>query len=48
MAKVSLIITQDNGDVTIVEQELAEGELSTFNEIEKFTLYDYLFYLITI
>jgi cell division protein FtsX len=38
MARVKITIELDNGDITEIEQELAEGSLETFDQIEDFTL----------
>jgi hypothetical protein len=38
MARVKIIVELDNGDITEVEQQLPEGSLETFDEIEDFTL----------
>jgi hypothetical protein len=38
MARVKITIELDNGDITEIEQELSEGSLETFDQIEDFTL----------
>ena len=38
MARVKITIELDNGDITEIEQELTEGSLETFDQIEDFTL----------
>jgi len=34
MARVKIIIELDNGEITEIEQELLEGSLETFDQIE--------------
>ena len=38
MARVKITVELDNGDITEIEQELSEGSLETFDQIEDFTL----------
>ena len=38
MARVKITVELDNGDITEIEQELSEGSLETFDQIEDFAL----------
>ena len=36
MARVKITVELDNGDITEIEQELSEGSLETFDQIDLF------------
>jgi len=38
MARVKITVELDNGDITEIGQELSEGSLETFDQLEDFTL----------